>query len=89
VHRFLVFLAIVVAILGVAGCASISPAPFVALTSSIQQLRDGADASLSLVHERARNRYIAETAAGDVSKVEGLLLTQPAGDRYPHRRDDG
>jgi hypothetical protein len=82
VHRFLVFLAIVVAILGVAGCASISPAPFTALTTSIQQVRDGADASLSLVHERARNRYIAEAAAGDVAKVEGLLLTQPAGDPF-------
>jgi len=75
-------LAIVLAILGVAGCASISPAPFTALTTSIQELRDGADASLSLVHERTRDRYIAEVAAGDVAKVEGLLLTQPAGDPF-------
>ncbi len=86
VHRPLCFLArilvIVLAILGVAGCASISPAPFTALTTSIQQLRDGADASLSLVHERTRDRYIAEAAAGNVAKVEGLLLTQPAGDPF-------
>jgi hypothetical protein len=75
-------LAIVLAIHGVAGCASISPAPFTALTTSIQELRDGADASLSLVHERTRDRYIAEVAAGNVAKVEGLLLTQPAGDPF-------
>jgi len=86
VHRPLCFLVriltIVLAILGIAGCASISPAPFTALTTSIQQLRDGADASLSLVHERTRNRYIVEAAAGDVAKVEALLLTQPAGDPF-------
>lgn len=81
-RRPLCFLAVVLVILGVAGCASISPAPFTALTTSIQELRGGADASLSLVHERARNRYIAETADGDVAKVEGLLLTQPAGDLF-------
>jgi hypothetical protein len=75
-------LVIVLAILGVAGCASISPAPFTALTTSIQELRDGADTSLSLVHERTRDRYIAEVAAGNVAKVEGLLLTQPAGDPF-------
>ena len=82
VHRSLCFLAVVLVILGVAGCASISPAPFTALTTSIKELRDGADASLSLVHERTRDRYIAEVAAGDVAKVEGLLLTQPAGDPF-------
>jgi hypothetical protein len=75
-------LAIVLAILGVTGCASISPAPFTALTTSIQQLRDGADASLSLVHERTRDRYIAEAAEGDVAKVQALLLTQPLGDPF-------
>jgi len=82
VHRPLCFLAVVLVILGVAGCASISPAPFTALTTSIQQLRDGADASLSLVHERTRDRYIVEAAAGDVAKIEALLLTQPAGDPF-------
>ncbi len=85
-HRPLGFLAGVLAvalvILGVAGCASISPAPFTALTTSIQQLRDGADASLSVVHERARNRYIDEAASGDGAKVGALLLTQPAGDPF-------
>ena len=75
-------LVIVLAIFGVAGCASISPAPFAAFTTSIQQVRDGADASLGLVHERARDRYVAEAAAGNVAKVEGLLLTQPDGDPF-------
>ena len=75
-------LVIVLAILGITGCASISPAPFAALATSLQELRDGADAPLSLVHERTRDRYIAEAAAGNVGKVEGLLLTQPAGDPF-------
>jgi hypothetical protein len=82
VHRPLCFVAVVLAILGVVGCASISPAPFTALTTSIQQLREGADASLSLVDERARNRYIAEAAAGDVAKVEALLLKPSPGDPF-------
>lgn len=81
-HRPLYFLIVVVAIFGVGGCASISPAPFTAFTTSIQQLRDGADASLSVVHERTRDRYIAEAAEGDVAKVEALLLTQPPGDPF-------
>ena len=86
VHRPLCFLvgvfAVVLAILGVVGCASISPAPFTALTTSIQQLRDGADASLSVVNERTRNRFIVEAAAGDVAKVEALLLKQPDEDTF-------
>jgi hypothetical protein len=75
-------LVIALAILGVTGCASISPAPFTAFATSLQKLRDGADAPLSLVHERALNRYIAETVAGDVGKVQGLLLTQLTGDPF-------
>ena len=82
VNRLFLFLAAALAILGMAGCASISPAPFTAFTTSIQQLRDGADASLSVVHERTRDRYIAETAEGDVAKVQALLLTQPPGDPF-------
>jgi len=75
-------LAIVLAIFGVTGCASISPTPFTALATSLQELRDGADAPLSLVHERTRDRYIVEAAAGNFGKVDGLLLTQPAGDPF-------
>jgi hypothetical protein len=82
VRRPVCILAIALAILGIAGCASISPAPFTAFTTSIQQLRDGADASLSVVHERTRDRYIAEAADGDVAKVQALLLTQPPGDPF-------
>ncbi len=82
VRRPVCILAIALAILGIAGCASISPAPFTAFTTSIQQLRDGADASLSVVHERTRDRYIAEAAEGDVAKVQALLLTQPPGDPF-------
>ena len=82
VRRPVCILAIALAILGIAGCASISPAPFTAFTTSIQQLRDGADASLSVVHERTRDRYIAEAAEGDVAKVQALMLTQPPGDPF-------
>ena len=39
-------------------------------------------ASLSVVHERTRDRYIAEAADGDVAKVQALLLTQPPGDPF-------
>lgn len=79
IHRSLCFfmrffIIIMSAILGVTGCASISSPPFAALTTSVQQLRDGADASLSLVQDRARDRYIAEAVAGDVTKVVALLL---------------
>ena len=82
VRRLVCSLAIALAILGIAGCASISPAPFAAFTTSIQQLRDGADASLSVVHERTRDRYIAEAAEGDLAKVQALLLKQPPGDPF-------
>jgi len=82
VRRPVCMLAIGLAIVGMAGCASISPAPFTAFTTSVQQLRDGADASLSVVHERTRDRYIAEAAEGDVAKVQALLLTQPSGDPF-------
>ena len=75
-------LAVMLAILVVSGCASISPAPFTALTTSTQQLRDSADAALSMVHERTRNRYVAEAASGDSAKIEALLLTQPAGETF-------
>ena len=82
VRRLVCSLAIALAILGIVGCASISPAPFTAFSTSIQQLRDGADASLSMVHEHTRDRYIAEAAEGDVAKVQALLLTQPPGDPF-------
>jgi hypothetical protein len=82
VHRPVWILAITLAILGIAGCASISPAPFTAFATSIQQLRDGADASLNVVHERTRERYIAEAAEGDVAKIQALLLTQSPGDPF-------
>jgi hypothetical protein len=82
VRRPVCILAIALAVLGLAGCASISPAPFTALTTSMQELRNGADASLSIVHERTRDRYIAEATVGDVAKVEALLLTQPPGEPF-------
>ena len=78
----LAILTVVLAILAAAGCATISGEPFSALSASAQQLRDGADASLSAVQERVRDRYIAEAAAGDFAKVEALLLTQPSGDPF-------
>ncbi|WON74453.1 hypothetical protein [Nitrosospira sp. Is2] len=67
-----------VALTGLSGCASISPAPFTSLSTSVQQLREGADASLSMVQDRTRDRYIIEAASGDLSKsINALLLTQP------------
>lgn len=78
----LAILTVVLAILGAAGCATISGEPFSALAASAQQLRDGADASLGAVHERVRDRHIAEAAAGDFDKIQALLLIQPSGDPF-------
>lgn len=68
---------------GLSGCASISPAPFNSLSSSVQQLRGGADASLGMVTDLSRERYIAEGAAGDTSNyAKRLQLTEKNGDRF-------
>jgi hypothetical protein len=81
-HRLLLFLAAVLAILGAAGCASVSPAPFATFATSIQRLREGADGSLSVVYGHTRNRYVAEATAGDIARIDVLLLIQPAGDPF-------
>jgi hypothetical protein len=78
----LAILTVLLAILGTAGCATVSGEPFSAFAASAQQLRDGADASLGAVHERIRNRYIAEAAAADFAKIDALLFTQPSGDPF-------
>ena len=78
----LAIIAVVFLVAGAAGCATTSADPFTALAASAQQLRDGADASLSALHDRVRDRYISEAAAGDVDKVQVLLLLQPPGDPF-------
>lgn len=78
----LAILTVGLVIVGAAGCATTSVEPFGALAASAQQLRDGADASLGVLHERARDRHIADAQAGDVEKIEALLLTQPPGDPF-------
>jgi hypothetical protein len=73
------------AVLAAAGCASVSAessSAFSAFSASTLQLRDGADASLGVVQERIRDRYIAEASAGDMAKLESLLLAQPPGDPF-------
>jgi hypothetical protein len=75
-------LSLALALLGGAGCATISAEPFTVFSTSAQQLRDGADAALGAVQARIRDRYIAEAAAGDFAKLEALLLTQPRGDPF-------
>lgn len=57
--------------------------PFNSLSNSVQQLRGGADASLGMVIDLARERYIAEGAFGDIEKnLEPLLLAKPEGDVF-------
>lgn len=69
--------------IGLSGCASISPAPFNSLSNSVQQLRGGADASLGMVIDLSRERYIAEGAVGDLGKnLERLKLKQKGGDKF-------
>lgn len=73
------------AVLAAAGCASISAessSAFSAFSASTLQLRDGADASLGVVQERIRDRYVAEASAGDVAKIESLLLGPSPGDPF-------
>ena len=73
------------AVVAAAGCASVSPeasSAFSAFSASTVQLRDGADASLGVVQERIRDRYIAEASAGDAAKIESLLLAPSAGDPF-------
>ncbi|MEP6606414.1 MAG: hypothetical protein ABJA60_09915 [Nitrosospira sp.] len=81
-HSRAVCVLVFAGMLGLPGCASISPTPFNSLSNSVQQLRGGADASLGMVNNLSRERYIAEGAAGDPSKyVERLLLKQD-GDKF-------
>jgi hypothetical protein len=73
------------AVLAAAGCASVSTessSAFSAFSASTLQLRDGADASLGIVQERIRDRYIAEASAGDVARIESLLLGPSPGDPF-------
>jgi len=67
-----------------AGCATAppQPAPFEPFSAAVQQVRTGADATLSAVYDRSRERYLNEAAAGDVSRVQGLMLTRPSGDPF-------
>lgn len=77
--------AMLIAIAGVvSACATgaISSTPFEQLAASMQQVRTGADAALSSVYDRSRDRYIAEAAAADAEKVEALMLTRPPGDPF-------
>jgi type II secretory pathway pseudopilin PulG len=48
----------------------------------MQQLREGADASLGVASDRIRERQIVEGAAGGADKVEPLVLTQPTGQPF-------
>jgi hypothetical protein len=73
---------IVVGLLSACATGPISSAPFEQLAASMQQVRTGADAALGSVYDRMRDRYIAEAAAGDAEKVQGLLLTRPPDDPF-------
>lgn len=63
-------------------CSSIKGEPFSAFSTSVQQLREGADASLSTIQNRTRDRHIVEASTGDFSKIEPLLLKREAGDPF-------
>jgi|RhiMetdeSRZDD1v2_1073273.scaffolds.fasta_scaffold259712_2 hypothetical protein len=63
-------------VFGACATGNISSAPFEQMSSSMLQVRTGADASLGVLYDRARDRYIA-TATADVDQVEALKLTRP------------
>jgi hypothetical protein len=84
-RRWRILGALALAVLAAAGCASVgaeSTSAFGAFSASTLQLRDGADASLGVVQERIRDRYVAEASAGDVTRVESLLLGPSPGDPF-------
>jgi len=63
------------------GCASVDPAPFEELATSLQSLRDGSAAALEVTQTESREafvgRVVAETGRGDPSTLEGALLLDP------------
>jgi hypothetical protein len=76
--------AVIALLLLAAGCATsgVSSAPFEQMSASILKVRTGADASLGVLSDRARDRYIA-TVAADPDEVEALKLTRPtSGDAF-------
>jgi hypothetical protein len=74
----------VMVVIVLAGCATApaQSAPFEQFSAAVQQVRTGADAALGAVYDRSRERYLNEAGAGDVSKVQGLMLTRPPGDPF-------
>lgn len=80
--QVLVGLIALAAVLGACATGNVSSTPFEQMSASMVQVRTGADASLSALYDRERDRYIA-TAIVDVDKVEALKLTRPApGDTF-------
>jgi hypothetical protein len=80
--QLLIALAALATVLGACASANVSSAPFEKMSASMVQVRTGADASLSALYDRARDRYIA-TAVADVDKVEALKLIRSApGDTF-------
>jgi hypothetical protein len=79
--RLRMLIAVIALAAVVGGCASgnVSSTPFEQMSASMLQVRTGADASLGVLYDRARDRYIA-SAAADPEKVIALRLTRPNAD---------
>lgn len=58
------------------GCTAVKHDSFAAFADSMRELRDGADRSLELPGQWARERYVLETSAASADTVEGLDAVQ-------------
>ncbi len=65
-----------------AGCGAVQPEPFAAFAESNRHVQTGADESIEVVYQWTRERFVAETAAGDADKVQALLLDSKEDDPF-------
>lgn len=78
--KMLIALAVLAPTCGACASGGISSAPFEQMAASMQQVRTGADATLGVLYDRERDRYIA-AASVDIDKLEALKLTAPERDK--------
>lgn len=85
-------IAALVATLSLLGCATVQPEPFSEFSTSVQQLRQGADAALKVNETLNRERFVDETVA-DIGRPDGaeaitnLLIDDDKNDPFAWRME--
>lgn len=74
------------------GCPKTNPKPFIQFSESIQELRTGADAALTINDEENKERFIEQTAAASLTPegadaINNLLLTTDPTDPFAWHMD--